>query len=187
MKFQFDLLPNDYKSLPRDYLGFILAVAAIIVCLSWTFTVHFRNMKLLYNYQSQIDQADKSYRELNQRVTELQPPAGQIAALKSSIEFINHNLDTPGSSWVDFLYSFESTVPERIYISDINPKDLSIQNVEFTITGEGSTIYDVLDFISRLQKSGRFSRVFLKQNSTRSIENGTLTSFIISFTYNGKS
>ncbi|HEY9072180.1 MAG TPA: PilN domain-containing protein [Candidatus Ozemobacteraceae bacterium] len=184
MKFQIDLLPREYKSLPADLTGFVLAAVAILLCLSWTVSSYMKNTSEQFKVQQQVDAAMKDLRDLNQRIGELQPPVAQINALKSSIEFINTNLDTPGTSWVDFLYAFESTVPERIYISDINPKDFSGKSgLTFTVNGEGATIYDVLDYVSSLQKSPNFSGVYLKQNSTRAIENGTVTSFILTFTY----
>ena len=185
MKFQIDLLPKEYKSLPSDYTGFILAAIAIIGCLSWTISSYMRNTSDQLKKQTEVDVAMKELRELNQKIGELQPPVAEITALKSSIEFINRNLDTPGTSWVDFLYAFESTVPERIFISDINPKDFTGKSgLNFTVNGEGATVYDVLEYVNALQKSEKFTNVNLKQNSTRSIENGTVTSFVLSFTYN---
>lgn len=185
MKFQIDLLPKEYKSLPSDYTGFILAAIAIIGCLSWTISSYMKNTSDQLKMQTKVDASMKELRELNQKIGELQPPVAEITALKSSIEFINRNLDTPGTSWVDFLYAFESTVPERIFVSDINPKDFTGKSgLNFTVTGEGATVYDVLEYVNALQKSEKFTNVNLKQNSTRSIENGTVTSFVLSFTYN---
>jgi len=184
MKFQIDLLPKEYKSLPADLTGFVLAAVAIVICLSWTISSYMKNTSEQFKAQQQVDTAMKDLRDLNQRIGELQPPIAQINSLKSSIEFINRNLDTPGTSWVDFLYAFESTVPERIFILDINPKDFTGKSgLAFTVSGEGATIYDVLDYVASLQKSPSFASVNLKQNSTRAIENGTVTSFVLTFTY----
>lgn len=184
MKFQIDLLPKEYKSLPADITGFILAAVAIVGCLSWTVSSYMKNTSELLKKQTEVDSAMKELRSLNQTIGELQPPVAEITALKSSIEFINKNLDTPGTSWVDFLYAFESTVPDRIFITDINPKDFTGKSgLKFTVTGEGATIYDVLEYVNILQKSEKFVGVNLIKNSTRVIENGTVTSFELSFNY----
>jgi Tfp pilus assembly protein PilN len=186
MKFQFDLLPGEYKSLPRDVLGIVLAVAAVIVCLAWTITLYLKNTKEHFNVQQQVAQAEAELGRINDEMGKLQPNMGLINTLKSSIQFINQNLDTPGSSWVDFLFALESSVPDRIYIRDLNPKDFAAQNTKFTLEGEAGTVYDVLDFVTRMQQSDAFQNVFLKQNSTQLVDSIPMTSFSLEFVYRGK-
>jgi hypothetical protein len=86
---------------------------------------------------------------------------------------------------VDFLFTLENTVPERVFIRDFNPKDFSAQGGQFTLVGDAATINDVLEFISRLQTSGRFSQVFLVQNASKVVDNRVLTDFTLALTYQG--
>jgi Tfp pilus assembly protein PilN len=186
MKFQFDLLPQEYKSLPRDVFGMVLAVVAIAVSLSWTLTVYGRNTLETKSVQDEWEKADSELRQVNQELGQMQPPVADINLLKTSIDFINNNLDTPGTSLVDFLFALEKTVPEGVYIRDINPKDFTLKTGEYTIDGEATNLEEVLAFIAGLQQSGRFTRPFLKQNTTKVVGDATVTNFILTLTYVGK-
>lgn len=186
MKFQFDLLPREYKSLPRDVLGILLAATAIVLCISWIGSMSVKNAFQLKTAQDEVDKAEGELRDLNKRIGDLQPPLAVINSLKSRIDFLNTNLDTPASSWVDFLFTLENTVPERVSVKDFNPKDFSAQGGQFTIEGEAITINDVLEFIGRLQASGRFSQVFLVQNANKVLEDRVITAFTLSLTYTGR-
>ncbi len=182
MKFQFDLLPNDYKSLPRDNLGIVLAVLSIVACLSAVGSMHFKNSKELSSVQKVVDKTEGELRLVIENTGKLQPPVNEINALKNSISFINKNLDTPGTSWVDFLATLESTVPERVVIKSISPRNFSNLSTTFTLSGEAFTVYDVLEFAKRMEDTGKFTS-FLKENSNVSTEQGTLQKFTLEFKY----
>lgn len=185
MKFQFDLLPMEYKSLPRDNIGIALAIIALVLCVSSITSLNFKNKKEMAARQTEIDAAQSQLSQVYQQAAAIQPPVDRIENLKRSIEFINSNMGTPGTACVDFLTALENTVPEKVFVKDVNPKDFSGKDTVFTVDGEAATIYDVLDFISRLQKSGKFRDVFLKNNSTRAVENGIVTAFSLTCVYAG--
>ncbi|RCK81098.1 MAG: hypothetical protein OZSIB_2475 [Candidatus Ozemobacter sibiricus] len=187
MRFHFDLLPPEYKSLPRDVVGIVLAVAAIVLCVSWISSMSVSNAYQLKKAQDEIDKAENELRDLNKRIGDLQPPLAVINSLKARIDFLNANLDTPASSWVDFLFTLESTVPERVSVKDFNPKDFSAQGGQFTLEGEAITINDVLEFIGRLQSSGRFGQdVHLVQTANKILEDRVVVAFTLSLTYKGR-
>ncbi|HNV69465.1 MAG TPA: PilN domain-containing protein [Candidatus Ozemobacteraceae bacterium] len=185
MKFQFDLLPMEYKSLPRDNVGIMLAIVALVLCVSAITSLNFKNKKEMAARQSEIDAAQAQLSQTYQQAAAIQPPVDRIENLKRSIQFINSNMETPGTSCVDFLTALEANVPEKVFIRDVNPKDFSGRGTVFTIDGEAATIYDVLDLISRLQKSETFRDVFLKNNSTRAVEGGIVTAFSLTCVYAG--
>lgn len=186
MKFQFDLLPQEYKCLPRDNLGIILGTFAMVICLTATASLWKKNDAQIQECKAQIkqseEQIDAVYREMNQ----FQTPSDRIVLLKNTIDFINKNLETPGSSWVDFLFVFEGTVPAKVFVRDINPKDFSGVVRDFTVEGEAATIYDILDFISRLQKSGRFENVYLKQDAINLAKGEGAIRFTLAFSFKKK-
>lgn len=182
MKFKFDLLPEEYKSLPRDTLGIALAVLTIIASISAIGTMYIKNTSSLKEIQTQVDQQDKQLRDLVDKTSKLQPPVNEINSLKNSINFINQNLDTPGTSWVDFLATLEASVPERVVINDINPKSFTQLSGTFTLVGEASTIFDALEFAKRLNQSGKF-KAFLKNNTNVSQNDGTVQKFTLDFSY----
>ena len=186
MKFRFDLLPQEFKSLPRDVLGIFLAALATVLCISWTGSMSMRNAFQLKTAQEEIEKAEKELRDLNRRIGELQPQAKIISSIKNRIDFLNANLDTPASSWVDFLYTLETTVPERVFIRDFNPKDFSAKGGQFTLEGDAASVNDVLTFIGRLQASGRFSQVFPLQSAGKNVDGRVLTGFTLSLIYQGR-
>ena len=103
--------------------------------------------------------------------------------MNNSIQFINTHLNTPGTSWVTFLYALEATVPDQVFIQDINPKLLGDKSDVFTLKGEAASLKEVLDFIKNMQTSGVFPDVFLKENSTHIVGGTSITRFSLSFKY----
>jgi Tfp pilus assembly protein PilN len=182
MKYQFDLLPNEYKSLPRDNLGIVLAFLTILVSISAIGSMSIKNHSELSGVQTQVDKVEAQVRDMIEKTSALQPPVNEINSLKSSINFINQNLDTPGTSLVDFLATLEASVPERVVITDINPKNFSNISQSFTLTGEASTIFDVLEFAKRLEQSGKFSAM-LKTTANATQDEGSVQKFTLDFTY----
>lgn len=187
MKFRFDLLPQEYKSLPRDIFGIALAFGTIIICITWTMVVNARNLKAQAQVQTQIDEAKAKRDKIAAEAAAIQEPVGDINAIRNSINFVNQNLDTPGSSCVEFLFALESVVPEMVFIKDINPKDFTAKTIKFTIEGEAASLAEVLNLISKMQGSGYFNNVFLKQNSTIKVDSIALVQFTLECEYKGKS
>jgi len=161
-------------------------MVALIMCITSVGTLYLKNKRELNGYKDQIAKLESQRESLYAEMNQYQSPTERIMALKATIEFINRNLETPGSSWVEFLYAFEATVPDKVVIKDINPKDFSGTVRDFTVEGEAASIYDILDFISRLQKSGSFEKVFLKQNAVAEIEKEQVMKFSLAFSFKGK-
>lgn len=187
MKFQLDLLPNEYKSLPRDFFGMVLAVAAVAVCISWTMTVSARNFQDQMAVQGKIDEVTRRLNEVRDEIQRVQPPQNEVKNLEASINFINRVVDSPGTSWVEFLFALEASVPDLVYIKDINPKDFSRKNTKYTVQGEAASFREMVRFISRLQDSGSFRDVFLIQNTTALTETMPVVQFTIEFVFTGRS
>lgn len=181
MKYQFDLLPKEYKSLPRDILGIALALITILVTISAIGSMSIKNRSELSGVQTKVDNIETQVRDVVEKTSALQPPINEINSLKNSINFINQNLDTPGSSLVDFLVTLEASVPERVVITDINPKNFTNIKQNFTLSGEASTIFDVLEFAKRLEQSGKF-KAMLKSTANAAQDDGSIQKFTIDFT-----
>lgn len=183
MKYQFDLLPKEYKSLPRDTIGIVLAFLTILVSISAIGSMSIKNRSELAGVQSEIDKLEAQVRGVVEKTGALQPPVNEITSLQNSINFINQNLDTPGSSLVDFLANLEGSVPERVVITDISPKNFTKISQTFSLIGEAATIFDVLEFAKRLEQSGKF-KAMLKTTANAAQDEGSVQKFTIDFTYN---
>lgn len=182
MKFQFDLLPSEYKSARRDTFSMILAVIAILIAVATIGMASMKNNGELSKLDKQINEKDGKLRSVINETSQLQPPTSKINTLKSSIEFINKNLDTPATDVVTFLTSLEACVPESVIIRDMTPKKMNDLNVLFTVNGEASTIQDILEFANRLNQSGKF-KALLKSNQSSVVQEKMIQTFILEFSY----
>ena len=182
MKYQFDLLPEEYKSSPRDNLGIALAVIAIIITI---ISISWNNIKMKSafkdvdrNIKTETDSLNRIYQEING----LNPDFNGIAKLKKKIDFVNNNLDTPATDVVAFLNALELCVPDSIIIKDLSPKKLNNLKETFTISGEASTIQDILELIRNMQKSKHFVPR-LKSTKSGVVEERIIQNFILDFSY----
>ncbi len=182
MKFQFDLLPDEYKSLPRDNFGIALAILIIVTTVAAVGSMTLKNRSELATVEGKLNAKDSELRSIIDNTSKLQPPLNEINALRGSIDFINSNLDTPATNMVEFLAAFEAAVPDRVIINDITPKIFDDLKASFSITGEGSTIQDVLEFVNRLNQSGKF-KAQLQSNTSVMLENGQAQKFLLVLNY----
>lgn len=183
MKFQFDLLPQEYKCLPKDSLGIVLGVFALLACLSASTFLYLKNTADFKEYDKEFKAIVSEINENYDAMKGVQKPIAEIDQVKGIIAFIQENLEHPGSSWVDFLFAFEKTVPENVFVKDINPKDFSGVVKKFVLNGEAVNIEKILEFIQRLQQSDRFNNVFLMQNSVVGQLDQSVVQFSLEFNY----
>jgi hypothetical protein len=182
MKYQFDLLPEEYKSSPRDTIGIVFAVIAIIITIASICTTMIKNKASFSGIDKQIAKEKASLAEIYRNTSNENPNANRINEVKKSIEFINKNLDTPATDVVVFLNSLEGCVPDSVILKDLNPKKLNTLNVKFTINGEASTIQDILEFTNRLNRSGKF-KASLRSNQSAVVAERIVQNFILEFQY----
>ena len=183
MKYQFDLLPDEYKSTPRDYFSIFLAVILIIVAI---ISIGIKSSEIKKKSESldlQIETKRGELENIRDKIN-AKKPEGSVDKVKRKIEFINKNMDTPGTDAVAFLTSFEACVPDGIIIRDLTPKKLTDLKVPFTVNGEASTIQDILEFNNRLQKSNKFI-AHLKSNNSAVISDRIIQNFVLEFHYKG--
>ena len=162
MKYQFDLLPEEYKSSPRNNILLFIAVALAFTAIVSIVMSMAKIKASNANTENEINNNINILRAKYDEIGKYNPNTAKIIEVKKKIEFINKNLDTPGTDAVAFLTSFEACVPDGIIIRDLTPKKLSNLNVPFTVNGEASTIQDILEFTNRLQNSNKF-RAYLKR------------------------
>lgn len=182
MKYQFDLLPEEYKSSPRDTIGIVFAVIAIIITIASICTTMIKNRASFSGIDKQIANKKSELAGIYSKTSNKNPNADRINKVRKSIEFINKNLDTPATDVVVFLNSLEACVPDSVILKDLNPKKLNTLNVKFTINGEASTIQDILEFTNRLNRSGKF-KASLRSNQSAVVAERIVQNFILEFQY----
>ena len=182
MKYRFDLLPDDYRSSPRDNVGIFFAIVAIIITLASIGTTMIKNKSSFAGIDKQISDSKRELESSYNTMNGMKPDAKKINDVRKSIEFINKNLDTPATDVVIFLNALESCVPDSVVLKDLNPKKLNTLNVRFTINGEASTIQDILEFTNRLNRSGKF-KASLRSNQSAVVSERIVQNFILEFQY----
>lgn len=182
MKYKFDLLPDEYRSTPRDNIGIFIAIVVIILTIASIGIETMKNKAAFAKIDNQIAEKYDQLKRIVEKTSELQPPISKINELKTSIEFINNNLDTPATEVVAFLTSLESCVPESVIIRDLTPKKLNNLKEKFTVNGEAATIQDILEFVNRLNRSNKFT-ANLKSNKSGVVAERLIQNFILEFSY----
>ena len=182
MKYRFDLLPDEYRSSPRDNVGLFFAIVAIIITIVSIGMTMIKNKAAFAGIDKQISENKKKLESSYRTINEMRPDVGKINEVRKNIEFINKNLDTPATDVVVFLNALESCVPDSVVLKDLNPKKLNTLNVRFTINGEASTIQDILEFTNRLNRSGRF-KASLRSNQSAVVSERIVQNFILEFQY----
>ena len=182
MKYQFDLLPEEYKSSPRDNIGIALAVIAIIITIV---SITWNNIKIksaFTNVDNKINSETTNLQSIYNSINSQKPKYNEINELKKKIDFVNNNLDTPATDVVAFLNSLEICVPDSIIIKDLSPKKLTNLKETFTVSGEASTIQDILELIRNMQKSKCFIPR-LKSTKSGVVEERIIQNFVLDFSY----
>lgn len=182
MKYRFDLLPDEYRSSPRDNVGLFFAIVAIIITIASIGTTMIKNKASFAGIDKKISDSKRELEAKYSEINSKKPDANKINEVRKSIEFINKNLDTPATDVVVFLNSLESCVPDSVVLKDLNPKKLNTLNVRFTINGEASTIQDILEFTNRLNRSGKF-KASLRSNQSAVVSERIVQNFILEFQY----
>lgn len=88
MKYRFDLLPDEYRSSPRDNVGIFFAIVAIIITIAAIGTTMIKNKATFAGIDKKIAE---SKRELENKYSEInneKPDANKINEVRKSIEFI---------------------------------------------------------------------------------------------------
>lgn len=182
MKYQFDLLPDEYKSFPRDNIAIALAVFIVVLTASAISTMNYKARTEIRKTDAQISECETQLRAQIEEANSLQLPLGKINALKRNIEFFNHNLDRPATSLVSFLAAFEATVPDQIVITNFSPTTFSKLETKFVITGEGPSVFDIISFVRRMSDTGKF-KVDLRKTEDVVVDTKAQTRFELEFEY----
>lgn len=182
MKYQFNILPEEYRVEAHSRLWLYLIVILILIAL---FIIGRDTVKKETAYTEINKLISVKNQELNniyQRINIEKPDENEIQTLQEEIEFVNNNLKTLGTDVVEFLYSLEKTVPDNIVLTDINPKKLNNLSVPFFIEGEAENIQSIHEFVSRLNKSGKY-KAQLKSNNSSVVSNNLVQNFVLELEY----
>lgn len=184
MRFNIDLLPNEYKSFQRNLVVLALAAFTVIASCTAIGMMVVRNGRELSARKAERDgkEAQKLALIAEQNKEKARYPVADANDLKERIQFINANLGTPGSSWVAFLSALEQTVPDRVWIRTLTETGPDSYRIE----GESEDIGQLLTFIDRMQRSGQFTNVFPLSNSTVIRDGVRVTGYTLTFQFKGR-
>ncbi|MBI5561016.1 MAG: PilN domain-containing protein [Deltaproteobacteria bacterium] len=125
----------------------------------------------LYNlYDYRINRKELAlYKNIASRLEKSLPPekpsprgAMDPQSARKKVEAINNIIVRETFSWTGLLSDLEEGVPENISIVEISPQ---FGDRRITVKGMARSMNDVLNFVARLPKGGRFSDAFLLKHS----------------------
>ncbi|MFA5478559.1 MAG: PilN domain-containing protein [Candidatus Muiribacteriota bacterium] len=163
MKLKLDLLPNERKSIKRDYKAWYILAGVVLFTLLWYIPVNSyiaSNSEKLNNILKEenikLNEARVSQNKLN---TFLSLPL----SIDDTVKFLVDFLSEPSYSWYKFFDGLENANPGNLWISNIE----NIKVNEFHIDGEARDNYRISEFYNSLMQNNAFSTVYLLRSEKK--------------------
>ncbi|EKD68566.1 MAG: hypothetical protein ACD_47C00548G0003 [uncultured bacterium] len=175
MKMKMDLLPSQYKCVPRDWTAiFILIIVLLAIPAMWF------GLKKYHDYA--IDKIGKAneeeIKELGERINTLTNEIAQLdnqlskAMLKrEQIKEINERIDffnriyQKSFSWYEFFDKLEKMTPNEVWIQKIEIVGDTLKEQRFKVTCESKEPYHAPEFLKNLMQNREFVPPGDDQNS----------------------
>ncbi len=175
MKMKMDLLPSQYKCVPRDWTAiFILVIVLLAIPAMWF------GLKKYHEYAiEKIGKAnEEEIKELGERINTLTNEIAQLdnqlskAMLKrEQIKEINERIDffnriyQKSFSWYEFFDKLEKMTPNEVWIQKIEILGDTLKEQKFKITCESKEPYHAPEFLKNLMQNREFVPPADDQNS----------------------
>lgn len=175
MKMKMDLLPSQYKCVPRDWTAIIILVIVLLAIPAMWF-----GLKKYHDYA--IDKIGKAneeeIKELGERINTLTNEIAQLdnqlskAMLKrEQIKEINERIDffnriyQKSFSWYEFFDKLEKMTPNEVWIQKIEIVGDTLKEQRFKVTCESKEPYHAPEFLKNLMQNREFVPPADDQNS----------------------
>lgn len=175
MKMKMDLLPSQYKCVPRDWTAiFILVIVLLAIPAMWF------GLKKYHDYAiEKIGKAnEEEIKELGERINTLTNEIAQLdnqlskAMLKrEQIKEINERIDffnriyQKSFSWYEFFDKLEKMTPNEVWIQKIEIIGDTLKEQRFKVTCESKEPYHAPEFLKNLMQNREFVPPGDDQNS----------------------
>lgn len=182
MKYQFNLLPDEYIVIKKNNKFIYVFFLVLIMILLFFIKNTLRNRTTLIEINKVITLKSEYLKNIYSSMDSQKVDENAITDLKKEIEFVNKNLETASTDVVIFLNRLEDILSENIIVKDIIPKKLDDLSVPFVLECESLTEEDISSFIAKLNESNKFVAE-LKSNKSVSNFNDNTQNFVLEIKY----
>ncbi len=175
MKMKMDLLPAQYKCVPRDWRAIIILIIVVIAIPAMWF-----GLKKYHEYAiEKIGKAnEEEIKELGERINTLTNEIAQLdnqlskaMISREKIKEINERIDffnriyQKSFSWYEFFDKLEKLTPGEVWIKSINIQGDSLKDQKFTVICESKEPYHAPEFLKNLMMNREFAPPDDEKNS----------------------
>jgi|GEM_PF-3843631 len=157
MRLKLDLLPQERKSIARDFRAWIILAVFVVLTFSWY-------LPLKNSYDNKAEELRKTIKQLEltqkteqNKVTSMNNLISSPVGIGKSVVFLVDFLEEASYSWYEFFDSIEKSRTKDLWIDSIRKNEIN----DFVITGNAKDNYDVSEFYHKLLSDRRFSKVYL--------------------------
>ncbi|PLX17114.1 MAG: hypothetical protein C0601_08295 [Candidatus Muiribacterium halophilum] len=157
MRLKLDLLPQERKSIARDFKAWIILGVFVLLTFLWYLPVKSYMISKGEELKKTASELALKQKVESNELTSMNDIISSPIDLGKSIVFLVDFLEEASYSWYEFFDSIESARTKELWIDDISKKDIN----DFVITGKATDNYNVSEFYHKLLSDERFSKVYL--------------------------
>ncbi|HOD40483.1 MAG: hypothetical protein BWY96_01063 [Spirochaetes bacterium ADurb.BinA120] len=175
MKMKMDLLPSQYKCVPRDWRAiFILIIVLLAIPGMWF------GLKKYHDYaiekigkanEEEIKELGERINTLTNEIAQLDNQLGKAMISREKIKEINERIDffnriyQKSFSWYEFFDKLEKLTPNDVWIREIHIDGDSLKDQKFKVVCESKEPYHAPEFLKNLMLNREFAPPTDDQNS----------------------
>lgn len=175
MKMTMDLLPLQYKCLPRSYKAIavlvilLIAIPSVFFGLKYYFAYRIKamgevNEAEMKDVEENINRITSEIAELENKLKTPRLSRDKIIEINERIAFFNR-IYQKSFSWYDLFDKIEKLTPQGVYIKEIKIKGESLEEQEFKIICESQDSFLAPEFLKNLMENKEFVPPTKDQNS----------------------
>jgi len=176
MKMKMDLLPTQYKCLPRDWKAIIILIIIRIAIPSTWYGLKYYYDSVLKRYETQSEEEiaeldgriKKVDTDINELDTQLKTPRiakDKVKEINERVNFFNR-IYQKSFSWYDFFDKIEKLTPPDVWVKDIKVTGgEQLTEQAFEIVCESKEPYHAPQFLKNLMQNKEFVPPDKEQNS----------------------
>ena len=157
MRLKLDLLPQERKSIARDFRAWIVLAVVVILTFSWYLPLKSFYSKKTERLISSNRQLETKKNTEQNKLTSMNNIISSPVDIGKSVVFLVDFLEEASYSWYEFFDSIEKARTNDLWIDSIQKNEIN----DFVITGNAKDNYNVSEFYHKLLSDKRFSKVYL--------------------------
>lgn len=175
MKMKMDLLPSQYKCVPRDWRAIIILIIVILIIPGMWFGLQeyhkYAIKKIGKANEEEIAELGERINNLTNEIAQLENQLGKAMISREKIREINERVDffnriyQKSFSWYEFFDKLEKLTPGEVWVKSINIQGDNLKDQKFTVVCESKEPYHAPEFLKNLMMNREFAPPDDEKNS----------------------